>query len=266
MKTVGRQEMLDAFRRVGVAPGDVCLVQSDISRIGPVEGAARPEDHLEGWWRALEEALGPRGTLAALACTESWARVGRPFHHETSPSEQGVLSEYVRTRPGAVRSLHPLFSVCAVGPRAKDICGGCSPCAFGHGSPWQRLRDMDALNLFIGVDLLAMTFVHHVEQAFGVPYSYTKEWDTPVYSGGRRLSDRFFAFVRYLDSGVEYDFSRLQKRLKDSGQALEAPLGYGRVHGVRLRAVFDQAMACLHEDVFFLLAAEPDAGRWKGPK
>ena len=58
----------------------------------------------------------------ALSSTESYARNSIPFDYEKSPSEQDVLSEFVRTKDGAVRSMHPLFSVTALGEKSHLIC------------------------------------------------------------------------------------------------------------------------------------------------
>lgn len=115
----------------------------------------------------------------------------------------------------------------------------------------------------MGVDLLAMTFVHHVEQTFGVPYGYTKEWSAPVLCEGKPVDRRFFAFVRYLNAGIEYDFSRLQDDLRNRGLAQTTRLGYGNVWGVRMRDVFHVGMERLSEDPFYFLAGPPTREPWR---
>ncbi len=265
MKTVSGAEMDEALRGLGVQPGDLVMLHADIARVGLPEGALDRESVAGAYLAALRRAVGPEGTLAALACTESWVRHRTPFVYETSPSEQGVLAEHLRRQPGAVRSVHPLFSVCAQGPLAEALCANASPAAFGHDSPFARLLQLDALILCLGVDLRAMTFVHHVEQTMGVPYGYTKEWDAPAFRDGRPLPGRYFAFVRYLDCGVEYDFSRLQESLLAAGQARRVALGYSSAHAVRCRDVFDAAVQGLREDIFFLLRTPPKREPWKGP-
>jgi len=264
MKTIDRSEIAAALGAVGLKAGDVAMVHSDISRIGWVRGAKSRDDVLQGYIDGFFDVLGDQGTLVSLACTESHAREGRPFDFESSPSEQGSLSEYARTRPGAVRSMHPLFSVTALGARASEICAdGVAPTGFGHHSPFHRLREFDARIVCLGVDLLAMTFVHHIEQTFGVPYGYTKEWSAPVTRAGKAVDQRFFAFVRYLDAGVNYDFTRLQDDLLALGFASSVELGYGGVWAVRARDVFDHGIEKLKQDPFYFLAAPPSAEPWR---
>jgi len=169
-------------------------------------GAGSRLEVLQAYQDAIFDVLGPGGTIAALTCTESYARESRPYDHEASPSEQGSFSEFIRLKPNAIRSLHPLFSVSALGRQATKICADeIAPTGFGHDSPFQRLRETDAWIVCLGVDLKSMTFVHHIEQTYGVPYGYTKEWSAPVTRSSGSIAQRFFAFVRYLNAGINYD-------------------------------------------------------------
>ena len=266
MRTVTPEDIADAFRTAGCRPGDTVLVQSDLTRIGPVAGARGRDGLLDGYTAGIRQAVGDGGTLAAVTASEGYARHRTPYHHETTPSEQGILSEHVRTLPGAVRSLHPLFSVAAVGPGAGALCEDAAPTGFGHDSAFERLRRLDGLIVCLGVDLLAMTFTHHIEQTFGVPYGYTKEWTVPVHRNGVVLERRFFAFVRYLDIGVEYDFTRFQERLLACGAAQRVPLGYGALTAVRAREAFRIGVEMLKDDVFSFLRTPPAREPWKGAR
>ena len=264
VKFIETSDVSNAIREIGVSERETVFVHSDISRIGWIKSAKTREQVTHAYVDAIVDVIGPDGNLMALSCTESFARNARPYDHETSPSEQGSLSEFIRTRPNALRSLHPLFSVTAIGPDAEQLCGeGVGATGFGHGSPFQRLREADGWILCIGVDLKAMTFVHHVEQTYGVPYGYTKEWTAPITKSGAPVTQRFFAFVRYLNAGIEYDFTRLQNDLMDNGLAKTSGLGYGGVWCARARSVFDFTIAQLKKDPFYLLKAPPTSEPWK---
>jgi aminoglycoside 3-N-acetyltransferase len=45
----------------------------------------------------------------------------RPFDVRRTPSENGLMTEVFRRSPGVLRSLHPTCSVCAYGPRAREL-------------------------------------------------------------------------------------------------------------------------------------------------
>jgi len=261
---VETSDVSNAIRNTGISEGETVLVHSDISRIGWIKSAKSREQVTRAYLDAIVDVIGPDGTVMALSCTESFARDSRPYDHETSPSEQGSLSEFIRTRPNALRSLHPLFSVAAIGRDAHRLCGeDVGATGFGHDSPFQKLREADGWILCIGVDLKAMTFVHHVEQTYGVPYGYTKEWTAPITKSGASVTRRFFAFVRYLNAGVEYDFSKLQTDLMDNGLAKTGGLGYGGVWCVRARTVFDFTITQLKKDPFYLLKHPPTSEPWR---
>ncbi|MBU1612401.1 MAG: AAC(3) family N-acetyltransferase, partial [Proteobacteria bacterium] len=266
MKTIQTEEITQALRNVGLQEGDIVLTHSDISRIGLIAEAKSREDILGAYHRAFCDVLDDSGTLLALACTESFAREQRPFDTQSSPSEQGVFSEYVRTLPGTIRSMHPIFSVCANGAKAKELCHGTSPASFGYDSPFGRLHRLGGKIVCIGVDLLAMTFVHYIEQSFGVPYYYNKEWTGNITCKGVPEHSRFFGAVRYLGCGIDFDFNRLQRILLEEGLAQRAPLGHGWVHHVSCNAVFDVVMRELPKDIFFLLKNPPKSEPWKGAR
>jgi aminoglycoside 3-N-acetyltransferase len=257
------KDLATSLASLGLLHGDTVLIHSDLSRVGPVHGISERDGILEAYYQALRGVIGEEGTVVALSCTESYARTGQPFTYETSPSEQGVFSEYLRCKAGSIRSMHPLFSVTALGSRSGEICRDASRSAFGYDSPFDRLFRMDGKILCIGVTLHYMTFVHYVEQRYGVPYSFTKEWTYPVYRDGKPDQSRYFAFVRYLDSGIEYDFSRLIGDLEKDGAVLSARAGLSSCHLVRCSDVFTTAMNGLHKDIFYLLKCCPEKEPWK---
>ncbi len=264
MRMVDTSELISAFRSVGLTDGQVVMVHSDLSRIGWIVGAKTRIAVIQAYWEAIFSIIGKCGTLVTLACTESVGRKHIPYDHLHSPSEQGVFSEFIREMPGSVRSVHPLFSLVSIGRDANTICGNdISPTGFGHGSSFHMLRELDARILCVGVDLSAMTFVHHVEQSYGVPYGYTKEWEVPILYDGKPIDRRYFAFVRYLNSGIEYDFSRLQDMLLKKKLAQVSRLGLSRIWSVRANDVFKVGIEQLKLDPFFFLFSHPQSEPWK---
>ena len=264
MRAITENEFKTALAEVGISNSQTIMVHSDLTRIGWVANAKSRIDVLDFYFKSLMKQVGPEGTLVVLTCTESFARDNVPFNYEQSPSEQGVLSEFIRNNSDSIRSMHPLFSVAAYGAKSQLICGsGICNTGFGYGSPFQKLHEMDAQILCIGVDLLSITFVHHVEQMYGVPYGYTKEWDNEIYRDGKISDERFFAFVRYLDSDINYNFSKMQNLLLENGLAKKSPLGLGSIWAVSAKDVFDIGIEQLKKDPFFFLDKAPEKQPWK---
>lgn len=153
------------FREAGVRPGDALLVHSSLKAIGPVDGGA--DTVLD----ALLETAGPDGLV--VVPTHTWDVVNdrQPVWHEAlTPSHVGALSNLLRTRPGAVRSIHPTHSVAALGAGAAGFCAGHenddSPCS--PTSPYGKLLDAKGKILLLGVDLTRCTFIHCLEEIAGL--------------------------------------------------------------------------------------------------
>jgi len=68
----------------------------------------------------------------------------------------GLLPTYLKKRPDAVISHHPLNPLCAVGPLAKEMMAknleGDCPAPHGPNSSWKFCYDHDAIVVWLGVD------------------------------------------------------------------------------------------------------------------
>ncbi|MBF0283623.1 MAG: AAC(3) family N-acetyltransferase [Magnetococcales bacterium] len=217
---------------LGIGRGDVVYLGVDMGRL-PLPAYAAPLTRegmrqREAVWRAfllavLQEALGPEGTILAPAFSYDYARRGTPFHLESSPSEVGPFTEFLRQQPEAARSLHPIFSVCGVGRQARAILDNVGKSAFGGRSPFMRLKDHDAKFLCLGASFAASnTYIHHVEQLYGVNHMFTKAYHAPVFRGGVEMPGPWLAFVRYLGAGIEIDFHPFEARLRSEGALRES--------------------------------------------
>jgi aminoglycoside N3'-acetyltransferase len=261
MTVLDHDSLCRALREMGLKEGDLVHVQSDLRRPGPVAvDASERQAIVEFYFRAFQEVLGPEGTLCVHTPFEDYARFGTPFHRESSPSRGGAFSEYLRRRAGAIRSRHPIVSLCALGPLAETICNGNHQSGFGYDSPWGQLHRHNAFLLALGMGVEqdgGTSFLHYVEALYGVPHLYTKIYDTPVYDRGRRLRGPFTMAVRYLDFSVVHDSLRLRRRLVDTGAMQEQPLGRGRMMGGRASDIFDAAVAAFREDPYCILERPP---------
>ena len=159
--------------------------------------------------------------------------------------------------------MHPLFSVAAVGPKADEICESPSKSAFGFGSPYEKLIEANALNVFLGVDVKRAALIRYFEQIYGVPYCYTKEWTMPVWRAGKKSEDRYFGLVRYLNCGVDHDCVQFENDLFESNLVTTAKVGRGNVHAVKSGDMSNVAIKGLSSDPFYFLEKHPSKEPWK---
>lgn len=254
--------LVERLRDLGVREGSVVYTATDLSRLplcrldpSLLRDAAACRERWLAWVHAsLRSAIGPEGTLVVPTFSYDYARNHTPFVHEASPSEVCRFSEFVRTRPGAVRSLHPLFSLTAVGPRAEEICGDVGRSAYGARSAFARLLPADATFVFLGAPLReSLTYVHHLEHLYGVNHYMHKAFDAPVQKEGAIVPGPWFAFVRYLGCGIDITVERLERHLRDRGLLAETTTSRGVMQLARCADVHREGLACLDADPWFFI-------------
>ena len=139
---------LKALRKIGIENGDILMVHSSYKSLGGVEGGAKAVIE------AFTEVLGDGGTLLMPAFTFDSVTFENPvFDYEKSKNCVGYLGEDLRTEvTGAVRSIHATHSVCAIGKKAKELCGNHEKdiTPVGENSPITKLAKQNGKILMLG--------------------------------------------------------------------------------------------------------------------
>jgi aminoglycoside 3-N-acetyltransferase len=84
-----------------------------------------------------------------------------PYNPEKTPCSTGIIPETFRKRKDVLRSLHPMFSVAAIGQYAEEIVKA--------DKPWKKLLELDGYILLIGVGLEVCTAMHLAEEQVTLP-------------------------------------------------------------------------------------------------
>jgi aminoglycoside 3-N-acetyltransferase len=161
---------LTADLHLGVASGDLLMVHAGVRSLGPIVGG------VETIIRALLDAVGADGTLAAYVDFEPWYEDGDPeipvFDKRVAQAarDHGVLHEALRVWPGALRSDHPDAGVVALGRRADWIVRD-HPFDYGYGpgTPFARILEAGGRILMLGAPLDTITMLHHAEHLARIP-------------------------------------------------------------------------------------------------
>jgi aminoglycoside 3-N-acetyltransferase len=117
-RTVVTQDHIVAgLKALGLESGDMVQVHSALSSFGYVKGG--PETVVD----AFLDVLGPSGTLMVPTfnhmAREAFDGSDEIFDLETTRSVNGAITEAVRKRPAAHRSLHPTHPYAAIGSAAE---------------------------------------------------------------------------------------------------------------------------------------------------
>ncbi len=196
---ITKSQLIQDLRALGVSEGQTVMLHSSVKKIGWIVGG--PDVVLE----ALLEILSASGTLMMMASWEDnpydlarWPVERQQVYLEKCPAfdpeksradhrEMGILTEYLRTWPGAYRSRHP-FSYVAVGYHAQWITLD-QPWQYRDGpdSPLAKLVELGGAVLLLGSPIGDVTLLHHAEHLANVPHKNIDCYRMPVLQEGKRV-------------------------------------------------------------------------------
>ena len=169
---ITRAELRGELERLGLAEGDTVYTNVSLRRLGYVRGG--PSEVIG----AILDVVGQEGTLMMPtwpAPTPALVDPAQLFDVTETPSQAGLLSEALRTYPGARRSLHPIAPVSSVGARAAELTAGhdLSSTPFGLSSPYGKLAHASPRLLLIGAQVGGL--LYHVQDQVDFPNLYQPE-------------------------------------------------------------------------------------------
>ncbi len=177
LKRVDEGRIWETLRDLGVKRGDILVVHSDYAQLRRTEKT--PAAIVE----SLRGVVGPEGTLGMP--TIPLLR-GEPSGHDRlvvdvsslvleydprrAPAATGALPNALLMNREAVRSLHPLNTMGAIGAEAKDMVqsdlDGDRPLPCGVQSAWYYCYKRNAKVVALGVDMAhSLTMIHVAEDA-----------------------------------------------------------------------------------------------------
>lgn len=183
---VNKDQIKSSLSALGIGKGDTVFFHSSMKSIGYIEGG--PEAVIQ----AFQETIGTEGTLVLPAlCVYDFENMDREaivqaWDQDQKPTYTGAIPETFRKRPGTIRSNNPTHSVTAAGKHAGYVTQDhyraagaeeaegrpmwASHGAFGTDSPWDRLYELDAKYMLIGVDFHNCTLLHNVQVIYWEQY------------------------------------------------------------------------------------------------
>nr|WP_321458198.1 AAC(3) family N-acetyltransferase [uncultured Cohaesibacter sp.] len=235
----------------GVEVGSVVITHISLRALGWVAGG--PVAVIE----ALLDAVGPEGTLVMPSFTnlsnpEHWQRPPIPqdwfaileaqmpaYDARITPTRgMGVTAELFRTWPGALRSAHPHTPFAALGPKAGEILASHSlEHPFAAGSPLEKLYELEAQTLLLGVGFDKFTMLHLAE-SMAWPDRPLEPQAAPIMKNGARHWKRYCCEP----AGETAHFEPILDQLLHKGLARAFPVGSGKATLVPNRAAVDVAV------------------------
>ena len=187
-------EFLLSFKKLRVNKNKNIFITSNLKKISNIR--IKKQDKLELIFKSLAKSIGRNYTVFVPTATLNLCNTKNLFDLVNTPSkDMGPFAEYVRHKKKSIRSLHPFWSITGIGKNAK-ILKNVSKHAYGYGSPWSKMLDLDFLQVNIGIHpSKAVTLVHHIETIIGVPYRYNKSFNHKIKNNKKIYEDEFFQSV-----------------------------------------------------------------------
>jgi len=198
-RLITETQLVKDLQGLGLKPGDTVMLHASVKAVGWIVGG--PDVIIQ----AILDVIGPQGTLMMYAGWEEAPYLtialeeGRgeaylaecpAFDPERSRANRkwSILTEYLRTWPGARRSDHPEASVVAVGAKAAWLTKD-HPLhyPYGPGSPFAKLCEAGGKVLLLGSPLNAVTVLHYAETIAEIPDKRIVRYRMPILREGKRV-------------------------------------------------------------------------------
>jgi aminoglycoside 3-N-acetyltransferase len=225
-----KKELVAALKASGIQAGDTVFSHSNIGFFGMPEGAGDPGSACKIILDAILGVLGKEGSFVVPSFTYSFGadKAEKIFDVRNTPSAMGIFAEYVRKLPEAKRSLDPMFSISALGAKARELTENIGDECFGPESFWARLHKLGGKICNFNFDS-GSTLIHYVEKCLNVPYRKDYELSGKVIAGGKSYPKTIIYFARDLASKTAYPrFERFDELAKKK-YAKTSQLGRGEI-------------------------------------
>lgn len=160
-----KSELKLQLKEMGIRPTDTVLIHTSMRAIGETENGAHGV--IDAFCEYLNEGL-------FLVPTHTWATINREHPIYDVRKEVpciGALPRAAAFRKDGIRSLHPTHSVWAHGSSARDFVKN-EEFAMTPAPPgflWERLANVHAKILLIGVENDRNTFIHAIDELAQIP-------------------------------------------------------------------------------------------------
>ena len=220
-----KEDLRNCLIEMGLTGKEAIMVHSSMKSIGEVDGGA--DTVVDVFMDFFQDGL-------FMTPTHTWDQMSAEysvFDRETEPACVGIIPNVFRKREGVVRSLHPTHSIAAYGKNAEEFIKGeenaTSPCP--PGGCWDRLREIDAKILLLGVTHTRNTYIHSVDEVMEIEDRLTDEPTLMhiVMPDGRQKDVQMYRhFNRTLQTGnFSEEFDKMKQAFYDLGAAKPVKFG-----------------------------------------
>ncbi len=197
-------------KKLGIRSGDTLMIHGDIGCINQLIFNRRISlsQKLEIFIKQLKKKISKKGNLLIPTFTYKFCKK-KFVNLDVDNGEVGLFSEFCRKLKFGKRTSHPIFSYKVFGSNFKFFENSNKKTCFGNDSLFDRFDKINGKIIFLGCNFDRMTFIHHVEQSFGVNYRYLKKFNGNV-KYNKKLKKVFVEYyVRKLSKNKNLNLNHL---------------------------------------------------------
>ncbi len=222
-----KQQLKDQLAAMGIVPTDTVLIHTSMKAVGQVEGG--PDGLIDAFCEYLTDGL-------FLVPTHTWGTVHGGVENpcydvRTAVPCIGLVPRTAALRRDGIRSLHPTHSIWARGrDAARFVAGeenGTSPGPVGGA--WDRLADVGAKILLIGVGHNRNTFIHSVDERAGLANRLGNKFDLTIIDHQGNAMQRTYNAHCCSAGDVSQFYVNFEKPLVELGAQTAGTLGNAAV-------------------------------------
>ncbi len=224
-----KAEIKEQLKNMGILPTDIVLIHTSFKAVGEVENG--PRGFIDAFCEYLSE-----GTF--IVPTHTWGVINKDnnvFDVRKTVPNIGLVPRTAAFRKDGVRSLHPTHSAWIHGRNAEELARNEE---YAHtpgpeGYFWDKLGDIGAKILLIGVGNNKNTFIHSVEERAHLANRIGEAYDVKIVdSDGQEKWVRNRPHYCTETDDVSQYFTNFDKPLTETGCQQFGKIGHATVRVV----------------------------------
>jgi aminoglycoside 3-N-acetyltransferase len=259
MRTITTEQITDVLKQLEIHKSNSVFIHSSLFTLGKIDGV--DVANLPGALLSCFQTVLGKNSNVFIPCFNYDFPKARNADLNTQQSVLGFWPEWFRTQPNVVRSGHPMFSICGLGPDADAICKPNEPeyIAFGPDSTFSRLIEHDCTLVLQGIGLRVATVIVQIEHMLGLKYRFNKPFKgTVTLTNGKIVEGEYYHYCFPINNAYREDYSGLESALLAAGVLKKASLGRSFIMSVNMRALYQFVERFTKDNPFALLNCHPD--------
>jgi len=210
-----KDELKEQLKTMGIRSDDTVVIHTSVRAIGETEGG--PDGILDVFCEYLSNGM-------LIVPTHTWDVVTpeQPVYDVRSTVPNiGLIPRLAAARKDGARSLHPTHSMWVWGENAEAFVRGeeNAPSPTPVGFCWDKLGDIGAKILLIGVENDKNTFIHAIDERAKLPDRISRDTNpfTIIDGAGKRYTNHQHALECSKTEDISWFYGNFEKPLVETG-------------------------------------------------